>query len=318
MQRPVTYSCSSLAVPPPSERLSKERDFIEATSRLSSFNILSRPGVPLSPIEIRLTKDRLSLISRVLSSTADAYKHTEVILDLLYKLGFKGDVVAEVRTLAMLSDTALQAEDFSRAYETSKRMIDEVSELSAEVLNGTEDKAVREASDVCWVACFQLGRHPEFEDVEAKLSLLGRALQFCPADRIHDVIASWRRLEGEDIESRREYLASRTVVQPKRTPSSRKPVSSLRERLGELHMPATPLINAEDAAALAGRAFNRMASNFTLAVTGRGRSGSSGEDTRSRSRDGTRGMFDGEEVSTQASRVLQKGIGWLLGADDDA
>lgn len=315
----MAHSSLSLVVPPPSERLSKERDFIEATSRLSSFNILSRPGVPLSPIEIRLTKDRLSLISRVLSSTTDAYKHTEVILDLLYKLGFKGDVVAEVRTLAMLSDTALQAEDFSRAYETSQRMIEKVSRLSAEASSGNEDETVREASDVCWVACFQLGRHPEFEDVEAKLSLLGRALQLCPADRLHDVLSSWRRLEQEVIETRREYLAYRTVTQPKRTtPSSQNPASSLRDRLGELHMPTTPLINTEDAAALAGRAFNRMASNFTFAVTGRGRSGSSGEDTRSNSRDGNRGRFDGEEVSTQASRVLQKGIGWLLGADDNA
>lgn len=310
-------SSISLAVPPPSERLNKERDFIEATSRLSSFNMLSRPGVPLSPIEIRLTKDRLSLISRVLSSTADAYKHTEVILDLLYKLGYKGDVVAEVRILAMLSETALQAEDFSRAYETSKRMIEEVSKLRAEASDRNEDMAVRKARDVCWVACFQLGRHPEFEDVEAKLSLFGRALQLCPADRLHDILTSWRRLEKEDIESRREYLASRT--RPKRaTSASRKHVSSLRDRLGELHMPTTPLINAEDAAALAGRAFNRMASNFTFAVTGRGRSDSPGEDARSRSRDGMRGRFDGEEVSTQAGRVLQKGIGWLLGADDVA
>lgn len=315
----MAHSSLSLAVPPPSERLSKERDFVEATSRLSSFNILSRPGVALSPIEIRLTKDRLSLISRVLSNTTDAYKHTEVILDLLYKLGFKGDVVAEVRTLAMLSDTALQAEDFSRAYETSKQMIEKVSRLSAEASSGNEDESVREASDVCWVACFQLGRHPEFEDVEAKLSLLGRALQLCPADRLHDVLTSWRRLEQEAVETRREYLAYRTVTQPKRTTSSsQKHVSSLRDRLGELHMPTTPLINAEDAAALAGRAFNRMASNFTFAVTGRGRSDSAGEDTRSRSRDGTRGRIDGEEVSTQASRVLQKGIGWLLGADDNA
>lgn len=281
--------------------------------------MFSRPGVPLSPIEIRLTKDRLSLISRVLSSTADAYKHTEVILDLLYKLGFKGDVVAEVRILAMLSDTALQAEDFSRAYETSKRMIEKVSKLSAEASNGDEHEAALEASNVCWVACFQLGRHPEFEDVEAKLSLLGRALQLCPADRLHDVLTSCRRLEKEDIESSRKYLAYRTANQSKRTASSsQKHVSSLRDRLGELHMPTTPLINAEDAAALAGRAFNRMASNLTFAVTGRGRSDSPMKGARSRSRDGARGKFDGEEVSAQASRVLQKGIGWLLGADDDA
>lgn len=215
----------------------------------------------------------------------------------------------------MLSDTALQAEDFSRAYETSERMIEMVSKLNAEASSGNEDEAVREASDVCWVACFQLGRHPEFEDVEAKLSLLGRALQLCPADRLHDVLTSWRRLEKEVIEARREQLACRTVtpLTKRTTPLSQKPASSLRDRLGELHMPTTPLINAEDAAALAGRAFNRMASNFTSAVTGR--SGSSGEDA-SRDRDRARGRFDGEEVSTQASRVLQKGIGWLLGADE--
>ena len=312
----MAYTLSSLAVPPPTERLKKERDFIEATSRLSSFNLFSRPGVPLSPIEIRLTKDRLSLISRVLSSTADAYKHTEVILDLLYKLGFKGDVVAEARILAMLSDTALQAEDFSRAYATSNRMIEKVLKLRAEAPSGDEHEVTVEASNVCWVACLQLGRHPGFEDVEAKLSLLGRALQLCPADRLHDVLASYRRLEKEDIESRREYLAYRTATQPKPTVSSaHKHVSSLRDRLGELRMSTTPLIHAEDAAALAGRAFNRMASNFTFAVTGRGRSDSV-EDMRSRSRDGSGAKFDGEEVSAQASRVLQKGIGWLLGADD--
>ncbi|KAF9244577.1 secretory pathway protein Sec39-domain-containing protein [Melanogaster broomeanus] len=312
----LAYDC--LAVPPPSERLIKERDFIEATSRLSSFNIVSRPGIPLSPIEIRLTKDRLLLISRVLSNTAHAYKHTEVILDLLYKLGFKDDVVAEVKTLAMLSDTALQAEDFARAYEASERMIETVLKVQGEAPGGSEDATVREASEVCWVACFQLGRQPEFQDVEKKLTLLGRALELCPADKLNDVLTSWRRLEKEDLERRREHLANRpTAHQKNATMPSQKHVLSLQDRLRDLRMPTTPLINAEDAAALAGRAFNRVASNFPFAVGGRGRSGSSGEVTRSRSRDGTTRRFDGEEVSAQASRVLQKGIGWLLGADDD-
>ncbi|KAF8846256.1 Sec39-domain-containing protein [Paxillus ammoniavirescens] len=312
----LAYDC--LAVPPPSERLSKERDFIEATSRLSSFNILSRPGIPLSPIEIRLTKDRLSLISRVLSSTADAYKHTEVILDLLYKLGFKDDVVAEAKTLAMLSDTALQAEDFARAYETSERMIKTVLKVWAEAPGGSENATVREASEVCWVACFQLGRQLEFQDVEKKLSLLGRALELCPAEKLNDVLTSWRRLEKEDLESRCEHLANRAITHQKRaTMQSQTHVSSLQDRLKDLRMPTTPLINAEDAAALAGRAFNRVASNFPFAAGGRGRSSSSGEDARSRSRDGVGRRFDGEEVSAQASRVLQRGIGWLLGGDDD-
>ncbi|KIJ68586.1 hypothetical protein HYDPIDRAFT_82051 [Hydnomerulius pinastri MD-312] len=312
----LAYDC--LAVPRPSERLSKERDFIEATSRLASFNILSRPGIPLSPIEIRLTKDRLSLISRVLSSTADAYKHTHVILDLLHKLGFKDDdVVAEVKTLAMLSDTALQAEDFTRAYETSQQMIEAVLRLRADTPGGSANSIVHEASEVCWVACFQLGRQPEFEDAEKKLSLLGRALELCPADKLNDVLTSWRRLEKEDLESRREHLANRSITHEKRAMASQKPVSSLQDRLRDLHMPTTPLINAEDAAALAGRAFNRVASNFPFVVGGRGRSGSSGDNARSRSRDGGGRRFDGDEVSAQASRVLQRGIGWLLGADEE-
>ena len=69
-------------MPRPSERITREKEFIEATSRLCSFNLMSRPGIPISPIEIRLTKDRLSLVARVLSNNADAYKHTQVSGDI--------------------------------------------------------------------------------------------------------------------------------------------------------------------------------------------------------------------------------------------
>ncbi|KAL4069717.1 secretory pathway protein Sec39-domain-containing protein [Scleroderma yunnanense] len=310
----LAYDC--LAVPPPSERLTRERDFIEATSRLSSFNISSRPGVQLSPLEIRLAKDRLSLISRVLSSTADAYKHTEVILDLLYKLGYSGDVIAEVKTLAMLSDTALQAEDFVRAYETSQKMIETVSNLRRQTSDSVIDPAIREACEVCWVACYQLGRQLEFDDVGKKQELLGRALEFCPADKLSDVLGSWRRLQKDTLENRRDYLAHRSTTR-QRLSTPWKPMSSLQIRLRDLHMPGNPFINAEDAAVLAGRAFNRVASNFPFAVSGQGWSGGSGDSARSRSRDESRLGLNGEDVSAQASRVLQRGIGWLLGADDE-
>jgi len=110
-------------VPKPSERIIREQEFIEATSRICSFNVTSRPGIPISPIEIRLTKDRLSLVSRVLSNNSEAYKYTEVILDLVLKLGFKGDSTAEVKVLGMISDVALQNEDFDRAYKIGKQII---------------------------------------------------------------------------------------------------------------------------------------------------------------------------------------------------
>ncbi|KAK0506297.1 Sec39-domain-containing protein [Armillaria luteobubalina] len=305
----LAYEC--LDVPHMSDRIRKEKEFVEATSRLSSFNVMSRPGIPISPIEIRLTKDRLSLVSRVLSSNADAYKHAEVILELVYMLGFRGDVTAEVKTLAMLADTALQNEDFQRAYQTSERMINTVLALRS---SNADASKIREASEVCWVACFQLGRQPEFDDVEKKLSLLGRSLELCPPEQLHDVLTAWRRLEKEDIEHRETRLSQRRRADGAGVPRKRSATAdhhefSLRSRLADFHMPSPPLLSTPDAAALASRTFKTVAASFPF--RGRPRSHLDDETSRSGSR-----PRDGDDVSSQATRVFSKGIGWLLGADE--
>ncbi|TBU46087.1 secretory pathway protein Sec39-domain-containing protein [Dichomitus squalens] len=312
----LAYDC--LDVPEPSDRVVQEKEFIEATSRLCSFNLMSRPGIPISPIEIRLTKDRLSLVSRVLSSNNDAYKHTEVILDLVHKLGFRGDIVAEVKTLAMLAETALQVEDFGRAYETSEKMVNTVLLLRSSNPVAPEDPSIQEASEVCWLTCFQLGRHPEFPGVDKKLALLGRALEFCPPEKLPDILAAWRALEEEDIDQRREALAARKRggrrrSAPRQRVTGADVAASLASRLQnmQMHIPASP-----DAAALANKAFSRVAANIPFSFGGRGRSYLSQDSDRSRS--GSRTGADGAHVvSEQASRALQKGIGWLLGADDE-
>ncbi|KAJ7293449.1 Sec39-domain-containing protein [Mycena rebaudengoi] len=302
----LAYEC--LDVPPPSDRLLKEKEFIEATSRLSSFNVMSGPGIAISPIEIRLTKDRLSLVSRVLSSNNDAYKHTEVILDLVHKLGLRNNIVAEVKTLAMLANTALQAEDFLRAYETSERMVDTVLNLRSSFPD-IDTPEIQEASEVCWVACFQLGRQPEFEDVEKKLSLLGRALELCPAEKLHDVLVAWRRLENEDIETREERLSYRRDGKVKPRVAAQNVATSLRARLQDFHMPSPPLLNTPDAAALASRTFRSVTANFPFTVGSRGRSQASHQE-QERSGSGSR-RGEGDDS------LLSKGIGWLIGADDE-
>ncbi|KAH8102506.1 Sec39-domain-containing protein [Cristinia sonorae] len=314
----LAYDC--LDVAHPSETIQRQKDFIEATSRLCSYNITSRPGIPISPIEIRLTKDRLSLISRVLSSNSDAYKHTQVILDLANMLGFKGDVVAEVKTLAMLADTALQAEDFNLAYESSVRMVSTVLDFRVSSSYGIDDPKVQEASEVCWIACYQLGRQPEFADVGKKLSLLGRALELCPSDKLADVLTARRPIEEEDKEERQASLAARQ--RGARTTISRKHASrvngntvSLASRLQELRMPNLSSPITPDPAALAEKAF-RAAANFSFSdFSARGRSLIS-DAARERSTSGSRTRYDGAEVSAQAQKVLSKGLGWLLGDDD--
>ncbi|KAF9475621.1 Sec39-domain-containing protein [Pholiota conissans] len=311
----LAYEC--LEVPRPSETIAQEKEFIEATSRISSFNVSSSPGVAISPIEIRLTKDRLSLISRVLSSNDDAYKHTQVILDLGYKLGYRNDTIAEVKILAMLADTALQAEDFARAYENNERMVELVTGLRNSSQSEWDDTKVRETLEVCWIACFQLGRQPEFPDLAKKLILLCHALEFCPPDKIHDVLMVWRRLESEDIQRREEKLTRGITGKPNAvgvpratamgTFTGRNVASSLRARLHDFHMPSPPLLSTPDAAALATRTFKSVAANFPFGHRGR-----SDIDERS---EGSR-RTDGQDVSSQASRVFSKGIGWLIGADE--
>lgn len=292
----------------------------------------------MAPIEIRLTKDRLSLISRVLSSTSDGYKHTQVILDLGYKLGYKNDVVAEVKILAMLADAALQAEDFARAYENCARMVQTVSALrNTRPSARDDDDAAAAAADVCWIACFQLGRQPEFTDLPRRLELLGRALEFCPPDQIHDVLTAWRRAEADDIAQREARLGHARVLGDRVAGAAGvaphlkdragggggglpggNVAASLRARLNDFHMLSPPLLSTPDAAALATRTFKSVAANFPFGVGGqRGRSHASDADERGSARSESSRRTDGQDVSSQASRAFSKGIGWLIGADDE-
>ncbi|EAU92679.1 hypothetical protein CC1G_01724 [Coprinopsis cinerea okayama7 len=313
----LAYDC--LDVPPLSDQIQLEKEFIEATSRICSFNVISRAGVPISPIEIRLTKDRLSLVSQVLSSNSDAYKHTEVMLDLTYKLGFRDDVSATVKVLAMLAETALQMEDFTRAFECTQRMVAIIHDLQTTQSLLSDDSKLREAVEVCWIACFQLGRQPEYPSLDNKMKLLGQALDLCPTDRMHDVLTAWRRMQKEDIERREERLNSQQsdIIQTARPAAGtsfipRTVASSLRARLHDLHMPSPPLLSTPDAAALATKTFKTVASNFPFALH---RSHSAASDDRSAGR--SEASWRDVEVSSQASRALSKGIGWLIGADDE-
>jgi hypothetical protein len=223
-------------------------------------------------------------------------------------------MVAEVKTLAMLADTALQAEDFLRAHELSEKMVDTVVSLRSSP--SVKDSEVTEACEVCWVACFQLGRQLEFHDLDKKLSLLGRALELCPADKLYDILAAWRRLEKDDIEIREKRLSHGAGTGKSRLPQLTGPssnmASSLRERLQEFHMPSPPLLSTPDAAALASRTFRNVAANFPFSVSHSNRprtsEGSQPENQR---------QMEREDVSVQATRVFSKGIGWLIGADEE-
>jgi len=245
-------------------------------------------------------------------------------LDLGHQLGYRHNTVAELKILAMLADTALQAEDFSRAYENVERMVEIVSHLRTASSSDLNNTRWKDASEVCWIACFQLGRQPEFPELSKKMALLGYALEICPSDKIHDILTAWRKLQSEDIDTRKERLhqsctSDSTTAAASRTMGSLSSgvTSSLRARLQDFHMPSPPLLSTPDAAALASRTFKTVTANFPFAVGHRGRSQASDGHERSSLRSESSRRTDNEDVSSQASRVFSKGIGWLIGADEE-
>ncbi|KDQ12935.1 hypothetical protein BOTBODRAFT_161149 [Botryobasidium botryosum FD-172 SS1] len=312
----LAYECLSVA--PSTPKIRKEREFIEATSRICSFNVMSRPGVPILPLEIRMVEDRLSLVARVLSSNEDAYKHTEVILDLVAKLGFKGDIAAEIKAFAMLADSAIQAENFTKAAEICLRMVHKVADLKPS--NGGARPAAgvltssQEAVEVSWQKCFQLGRQSEYSDVRKKMILLGHALEMCPRENTLDVLAVWRRLEGEYVESQKrgggmipDHRDHRGGRSRRRTLGS----PALRSHPSSDHLSPATLVGPETAA-MAARTLNRVAANFPFSVGSRAqyRNGNNADPPGS-----TRSA--GLDVSSHAKHAFARGVGWLIGVDDE-
>jgi len=180
-----------------------------------------------------------------------------------------------------------------------------------------------EVKEVCWVACYQLGRQPEFEDAQKKLYLLGYALQLCPPEQIVDILAAWRRVDEEDLDIRTEELEN---TQPVHTRSNKRgrtkkaepniALKSIADRL-QKHIPPSPLVHTPDAALLASRTFSHITANFPFSVRSNSRASQRSGSPASPMINRVSLDQDDDRPSVQASRVFQKGIGWLIGADEE-
>lgn len=141
----------SLSIIPSSSIIKKEKAFIEATSKLSTFQLPSSTSSPFGPSkltskEIRSTSDRLTFISLLLSSKPEIYKSSEMILDLGWKLSNTpvskdqpedeeveevsvSKPLIEIKCLAMLIDSSIANEDLLEGYNLSQRLVEKISEM---------------------------------------------------------------------------------------------------------------------------------------------------------------------------------------------
>lgn len=312
------FSHCSLAVAPNTPEIRRERDFIEATSRLASFNIVNAAGEILSPLEIRLTQDKLRLVSQLLSSNSTAYQHPDVILELVAKLGFKGDHLAETRVLSMLADAALQNEDAKRAGDVCERMIKTVETTKR---SRDADKA-SQASELAWRTCFKFGQSKVLVPTKRKRELLGHALLLCPPEEMQEVLSVWQVIDKANVvqiaPAEGEPLSPLTAA------------SSLSLPFGLSSRPTTPasisIPSSAENAARAALSVGKAASTYLPFRTSGAESGFDRSRPTSRSSMGTddHSPSRSEQSPARDSHVraaienrFKAGVGWLLGADED-
>ena len=327
----------SLAIPPSTPTLQRERAFIEATSKLASFAKIS-----LTPFQIRHAKNKLDLIRRILSTSDDAYRHDSIILDLADKLGLTYDV-SRAQIIGMLADVAVTHGEFDLAFTHAQKLVDLVKHRQKK-RTPEDEETLR---DVAFKTCLELGRQEEWSEIDSRMLLLGRAVEFCPADSIPSVLVTWRAVEDGSLKlsqaaKRRRLTGVKQPFKPAGTASTL----------------TSPVVGSEEERVLGSRTAARAARMalgfgerfrdqipFGAGISGisgispripsltssreasRDRSGAGREERRSIDSDrgslsglgfgtGTREQTDAERVSRHARRALVKGVGWLLGADE--
>ncbi|ORX36407.1 secretory pathway protein Sec39-domain-containing protein [Kockovaella imperatae] len=341
----LAYDC--LSVPASSPAIAAQRDFIEATSRLSTFGIPSTSGSGvITPIEIRHAKSKLDLVRRVLQTSPDAFQHPDLILDLSDKLGYRNDNQARIQVLGMLVESAVKAGDFDAAFKQCQDMVT-LSKKRPRAAKPTGDGEVSNSetiTDHLWKSCLLVGSQTDFAEIDKRMILLGQAIDSCPAEEIPGILQIWRKVESGQIKldeaAKRRRIAgirSATVFDSKTSQNGSLATSPV---VGEARV-----LGSRTAARAAKLAMNfgerlrhagvsgvspTMTHGLGIGRTASPTVSSSGEGRRSNDSDRpsigsmldgsglavAQGAAEAERVRQQARRALVRGVGWLLGADE--
>ncbi|CAG8534033.1 7359_t:CDS:2 [Diversispora eburnea] len=180
-----------------SDSIKSELEFIEATYILSEKKVCYQPGIPIHPIQIRSSQNRLELVERLLCTHETAYCDPKSIMELTNKLGYRNDKVAEVKVLGMLADSALRDNDFEIAHRMCKDLINIVRTISK---GKKEDSILNSMNDVAWRICYEVAKQENYDNLEQKMTLMGFALAKCPSDQTVDILNLWRKMDAQNRE----------------------------------------------------------------------------------------------------------------------
>ncbi|CAG8820803.1 18300_t:CDS:2, partial [Racocetra persica] len=170
----MAYEC--LQILPKSDTIIAELELIEATHVLSEKKICYQPGVPIHPLHIRISPNRLDFIDRLLSTYEDAYRDPNSIIKLAKNLGYRNDKVAEVKVMAMLADAALRDNNFVTAYNTCVDLVNVIKVIASANKGDNENTELALANDSAWRICYEVAKQENYRDLEQQMTLMGYAL----------------------------------------------------------------------------------------------------------------------------------------------
>lgn len=182
-----------LKILPPTAEIKKEMDLIEATHTLvADYRVQDRPGITIMPIQVRQSKNRLDLISKLIYAKRDMYRRHEQVLDLVRKLCYGDDLLAKVKALAMLANAALVEEDYTESYKLCQITVNEAQNKKTA---GKSKSYNDEVDQAAWQICLGLGKVEAFDDINRRLDVLSMAMTLSPVENIRDVLTVWRKLD---------------------------------------------------------------------------------------------------------------------------
>lgn len=280
---------------------------VKATHALSNYSLSLTPGVPITPVQIRMNNDPAILVSRVIHSNSSVYQDKDRMLNILDDLIdgtelFKQSAPVDrqlnisrmrARVNAAIVEAALSQNDFTVAYKVCYENLGQL------VTTYPKDEVIIRATWPVYyhTATYTSSAHRRLPsrssasnianiDNFQRMELLGRAILICPKTEIQGILRTWK-----DFENRMLY--------PEQIPTtSGRPSSEdhggLLSAAADIARRASPLLRVND----------RREGGSSSEIS----SGEHGWGT-SQSRFGVR-----DTVKTG----LTQGIGWLLGATPQA
>ncbi|KIX06221.1 uncharacterized protein Z518_04196 [Rhinocladiella mackenziei CBS 650.93] len=201
---------------PESSSLTDIDHLIRATHSLSFYQLTLQHGVPFKPVVIRVQRDPLSLVGKVLEQDAKAYTKLDDLLEIGRNLvrahlpnrgnyAEESDPIelrvfnAEHRITYLAIMAALAANDFDTAYAYVSTRLPRSS---------AEGAASGFVDDTSWRAAYAAGKHrpvgspknlsARIDSLTQRMELLSRALMLAPSgDALSGILATWRRYEEE-------------------------------------------------------------------------------------------------------------------------